>query len=121
MSEYITFVEVADTGKTKIFEVRSTSSGASLGMVKWYGPWRQYIFCPAVTTVWNIDCLQAVTEFIKRLMAERVRKTCAAVHIYTTKEDTALMKCERCEKPYQEMDAGPPVDPALRSVERRIG
>ncbi len=71
MSEYIEFVEVADTGKTLIFDVRSTSSGASLGMVKWYGPWRQYIFCPAVTTVWNVDCLDSIIVFIKGLMHSR--------------------------------------------------
>ena len=70
MSEYIEFVEVADTGKTKVFEVRRLG-GATLGMVKWYGPWRQYTFFPAPITVWNNDCLKAIITFIFGLMEER--------------------------------------------------
>ncbi len=70
MSEYIEFVEVADTGKTKVFDVRGLR-GATLGMVKWYGPWRQYTFFPAPTTVWNNDCLKAIITFVFGLMEER--------------------------------------------------
>ena len=78
MSEYIEFIKVGDTGKTKLFDVRRLG-GATLGMVKWYGPWRQYTFFPAHATVWNNECLNTIITFIDGLMAERVRKTCAVV------------------------------------------
>jgi len=105
MSEYIEFVEVGDTGKTKLFDVRRLG-GATLGMVKWYGPWRQYTFFPAHATVWNNDCLKAIITFIKGLMQGRVMaKRCPrSVHVYTVNKDKSLMKCERCGKPYSELD-----------------
>ena len=74
MSEYIEFVEVGDTGKTKLFEVRRLG-GATLGMVKWYGPWRQYTFMPCAVTVWNPECLKAIITFIFGLMDERSQHT----------------------------------------------
>ena len=71
MSEYIEFVEVADTGKTLIFDVRSTSSGASLGMVKWHGAWRQYVLMTAPHVIFNTDCLDSIIHFIMGLMHAR--------------------------------------------------
>ena len=71
MSEYIEFIETGDTGKTKIFKVRSRSSHKWLGFVRWHAPWRQYTFMPYAVTVWNTDCLDTITEFIRGLMDER--------------------------------------------------
>ncbi len=106
MSEYIEFVEIHDTGKTKIFDVRSLNDGAMLGVIRWYGAWRQYVFMPERVTVWNTTCLKTIITFINGLMKERQKKTCpSGVHIYTTKEDKSLMECERCGKPYSELDA----------------
>ena len=105
MNQYIEFIEVGDTGKTKIFEVR-TLGGSSLGIVKWYGAWRRYVLFAGTGTVWSPGCMETVITFINGLMKERQKKTCpSGVHIYTTKEDKSLMECERCGKPYSELDA----------------
>lgn len=71
MSQYIEFVETGDTGKTKIWEVRHRSEPVTLGVISWYGPWRQYTFWPAFNTVWNTDCLEQITAFIKGQMEAR--------------------------------------------------
>ena len=80
MSEYMEFIETHDTGKTKVFDVR-TLGGSLLGVIKWHGPWRQYVFFPALSTLFNTDCLDTIIAFINGLMAERVeakRKCCVA-------------------------------------------
>lgn len=70
MSEYLEFVETGDTGKTKVFMVRSLHGGANLGEIRWYTTWRQYVFMPTRVTVWNTDCLDTISSFIVKLMAE---------------------------------------------------
>jgi hypothetical protein len=70
-SEYLDFIEVKDTGKTKVWDVRSRRSGYTLGIIKWYGPWRQYTFWPAPDTIWNQTCLGDVEAFIILKMHER--------------------------------------------------
>ncbi len=113
MSEYIEFVETGDTGKTKIFKVRSLSSHKWLGFIRWHAPWRQYTFFPAHATVWNNDCLKAIITFVFGLMEERkAEHECSTgVHIYrvvtwpnVVAGDKSAMKCERCGKPYTELD-----------------
>lgn len=71
MSEQLEFIETGDTGKTKVFMVRSKHGGANLGEISWYATWRQYIFMPARITVWNTDCLDTISSFIVTLMADR--------------------------------------------------
>lgn len=68
--EYIHFVKTGDTGKTSIWECLNNSSGAILGEVRWYGPWRQYIFLP-VNSFYSAGCLQDVITFIASLDKER--------------------------------------------------
>lgn len=108
MSEYLEFVETGDTGKTKVFMVRSKHGGANLGEISWYATWRQYIFMPARITVWNTDCLDTIITFIRGLMraremAKRARAECGGFHIYEVTDDD-VRPCERCGKPYNEMD-----------------
>lgn len=49
--------------KTDQWEIRSTT-GSMLGMVKWYGRWRQYTFSPAVMTTFNAECLTDLARFL---------------------------------------------------------
>ena len=107
MSEYIEFVETKDTGKTKVFAVRSLNGGANLGEIRWYPTWRQYVFMPARVTVWNPDCLNTIITFINGLMMERASRECTGgLHVYRmVAGDKSAMKCERCGKPYSEYDA----------------
>jgi hypothetical protein len=98
MTEYMEFVEIRDTGKTKIFDVRSKSSGDQLGTIKWYGPWRQYTFHPIHATVFNIDCLSVIVTFIQGLMTERKRAKMAAAMMTNCcgGEPKTCSTCEEC-------------------------
>lgn len=68
---YIRFVELETPRKTKLWSVLSVSSGYPLGEVKWYAPWRCYCFFPNFDTIWNTNCLDDITAFIRARMAER--------------------------------------------------
>jgi len=74
--KYIHFYLLESKGKTKVYECRNNRSNSCLGLVKWYGPWRQYCFFPMGETVFNNGCLTDIQEFIKKLMNERKKKTC---------------------------------------------
>ena len=67
-NEYIEIIfrERSQSGKTCIWEVVSKSSGNGLGLIKWYGAWRQYTFHPYEGTVWNDDCLGEVVKFLDK-------------------------------------------------------
>lgn len=59
---------------TKVFGVFSKSQGCVLAYISWYSSWRQYTLKPEPGTVWNTDCLDFISEFIKKLMEERKDK-----------------------------------------------
>lgn len=71
---YIEFTEVADTGKTKVWDVHNTRDGSKLGQVRWYGAWRKYVL-HSRNAIWSPDCLFDVMTFIDKQMAERKTKT----------------------------------------------
>ncbi len=66
MSKYIEFVfrDGSVSGKTRIWEILSISSGCGLGLIKWNGSWRQYTLHPYEGTMWNHQCLAEVSEFL---------------------------------------------------------
>lgn len=70
-TEYLRFIEIADTGKTKVWDVLSRSRGNRLAVIKWHGPWRQYVMYPDHLTLWNVGCLSDIQSFITARMAER--------------------------------------------------
>lgn len=71
-NEYLTFHEQwPDDKKTALVGVRSARDGASLGIISWYGPWRQYAFHPSPKTTFNPDCMLTIIEYIDTLMEER--------------------------------------------------
>jgi hypothetical protein len=56
------------SGKTFVVDILSTSSGARLGRIKWYGPWRQYVFYPAGDDVlFNVGCLTVLGAYLNHL------------------------------------------------------
>lgn len=73
MREWLEFTEIADTGKTKIWNVNNRKDHSFLGQVKWHGAWRQYCFSTLDTQecIWNADCLAELTAFIKKQMWDR--------------------------------------------------
>ncbi len=68
---YLRFVLLDSPGKTYIYAVNSRRHGNQLGIIKWYGAWRQYVLFPVAGTLWNPACLDDVADFMCRLMADR--------------------------------------------------
>jgi len=64
-TKYLRFERVENPGrKTMVWEVVSQSGGFVLGHIKWHGAWRQYCFFPSAETLFNTDCLDAITDRI---------------------------------------------------------
>lgn len=67
MTKWITpeYVRQSPSGKTGLWEIRSVADRELLGAVRWHGPWRQYVFYPEWSTLWNPDCLDEVSAFLR--------------------------------------------------------
>ena len=76
--EYIRFIErpVSAEAKTKKWDCLNIRHGSQLGLVRWDGGWRQYIFAPATLSVpiFSADCLADIQDFIEQTMRERKAK-----------------------------------------------
>jgi hypothetical protein len=69
---YLDFLESPNlTGKTRIVQVVSKRHGDALGVIRWFGRWRQYTFWPFAQTTFNPGCLTEINGRIGELMAER--------------------------------------------------
>jgi len=53
--------------KTHNYRVYNITSGGELGLIAWYGPWRQYCFFPQDGTVWSGGCLHDIQACLTRL------------------------------------------------------
>lgn len=72
--DYLEFMDRTPTGrprKTKVVLVLSRRTDEVLGVIKWWGAWRQYVFEPRPNTVFNVGCLECINGAIAMLMAER--------------------------------------------------
>ena len=49
--------------KTDIWEI-ITLDKENLGLIKFSGAWRQFIFEPSSNTIWNYSCLEQVSKFL---------------------------------------------------------
>lgn len=66
---FIQFTDLVSKTKTKVIEV-SSDSGIPLGVIKFWGAWRQYTFQPASNTVLNVDCMKEIIDKVDSLNAE---------------------------------------------------
>lgn len=66
-TKYMAFKLIEQKPKTQVWAVLNNKSGFRLGVIEWYGPWRQYCFFPTADTVFNIGCLFDISNFIKGL------------------------------------------------------
>ncbi len=71
MKEFINFVEIGDTGKTKVYRVTNLQ-GVPLGEIRWFGNWRKYVFYTVPDTLYDSKCLNSISKFINQLMTERL-------------------------------------------------
>jgi hypothetical protein len=65
--KYIHFELEEEKQKTNVYYCRNNKSNEILGVVKWYGSWRQYSFFPFKNTVFSTGCLNDIISFIKQL------------------------------------------------------
>ena len=83
MSKYLIFTVIEQKPKTKVIEVASRPKNfrdgsvragrdfsIRLGIIKWFGRWRQYAFFPEKDTVFNVGCLSDIQAYIKELRQE---------------------------------------------------
>jgi hypothetical protein len=55
--------------KTPRYLVRNKSQDAILGIIKWYGAWRQFCFFPQPETVWSTGCLAGLQQAMGSIAA----------------------------------------------------
>lgn len=72
--EYIRFERRPQTGKTSRFACLNRHHGGELGIVKWYGAWRQYCYFPTSQAVYSAGCLRDIANFIVELKAEEIKR-----------------------------------------------
>lgn len=53
--------------KTAVFGVFSKHYGDKLGVIKWFGPWRQYCFFCMDVSVFSSGCLRDLDKFLSSL------------------------------------------------------
>ncbi len=73
-SKWIYFELSHEGERTCKWFVIARKNDAVLGEIKWFGRWRQYAFFPVVGTVFNPDCMDCISEFIKNEMELRKRR-----------------------------------------------
>lgn len=65
---------VAPGQKTERYRVENKQSGDVLGTIRWYRPWRQYIFEASLGCVFNAGCLQTIRTWLEEAkLAQRQR------------------------------------------------
>ncbi len=69
--EYLIFVEMPSAGKTSRYSCRNKKHNEQLGVIKWDGGWRQYVYLDTTPAKYSAGCLKDIGDFIKQLMEER--------------------------------------------------
>lgn len=60
--EYLSITEIPRSGKTNLYEV--SSRGQKVGVIKWYGGWRKYIYYTEPDTYYDSDGMRMISEFM---------------------------------------------------------
>jgi len=68
--KFIQFIELPQTGKTKIFRVENIG-GLELGIIKWECGWRRYVLNINNSMIFDSGCLKEVVCFLDKLMSDR--------------------------------------------------
>lgn len=56
--------------KTNVYAIRrddTTGLADLLGLIKWSGRWRQYVFEPEKDTMWSSGCMKGIVEFLEKI------------------------------------------------------
>ena len=69
--QHIHFVVIEEKPKTDVWGCLNSKTRERLGVVRWYSPRRQYCFLPHQERVFDQDCLEEITLFIRGLNEKR--------------------------------------------------
>jgi hypothetical protein len=70
LGSYMVAEEMPNPGrKTRRWSV-TARSGGTLGIVQWYGAWRQYVFQPGTMSEFSAGCLRDLAAFLERVNRE---------------------------------------------------
>ena len=69
-TKYMTFVKVGQKPKTSEWYIVNNESGHILGLIHWWGAWRQYIV-ETNECMFNNSCLNTISEFLTKLNNEQ--------------------------------------------------
>jgi len=86
-TKYMYFEKEIDyQGKTERWTVCNNKSHEPLGLIQWYGAWRQYVFEPDDgSIIFNNGCLDTISEFLTELN-QKQRKPLAHLSIMERRE-----------------------------------
>ena len=72
---WVEFVRIERIGKqrTNRWSVNNRN-GTSLGVIRYHGAWRRYVFFPADATLFEHTCLRDIATFCERESVEHSRK-----------------------------------------------
>lgn len=57
--------------KTNRWDVQAKRAGGHLGVIKWFGRWRQFCFFPWDDCVFSKGCLADIGDFIEKAMTRQ--------------------------------------------------
>lgn len=66
-NKWIEIIKTPHTGKTKKFDIINKSDDDATGEIYWYSSWRQYCFYSYGNMVFNSQCLEFITGFLKEI------------------------------------------------------
>jgi len=67
LDEYLIFKLTGHKPKTQVWNVLNKHHQTILGVIEWYGNWRQYVYYPRTDTLYNGGCLTCILNFIETL------------------------------------------------------
>lgn len=67
LGKYMVARLIGPQPKTGVWSVFSKAQGDRLGVVKWFGPWRQYCYFSMDVAVFSSGCFQDLTKFLDAL------------------------------------------------------
>jgi len=71
--KYFNIVEYDKKPKTRCYAIISKSDECDLGVIKWFGCWRQYCFFTE-DSIFSSGCLADINQFLKEVNEKHKRK-----------------------------------------------
>ena len=92
-TKWLRFILTDRKPKTVIIGVYNTSD-QFLGDIRWYGPWRQYIYspCPQAQLTFNNGCLQDIADVLTCLNNEHKQEHVKKDGIYLLRDQSGYEK-----------------------------